>query len=71
MTDRRLDPDLIEFFETPEEINEALREVMRERRGFSTFSTFSTFEKTFFLSGVLKTNTLVLDFLDFFDFFDF
>ncbi len=29
----RLDPDVAEFFKTPEEVNEALREVMRERRG--------------------------------------
>lgn len=29
----RLDPDVAEFFKTPEEINEALRSVMRERQG--------------------------------------
>jgi uncharacterized protein (DUF4415 family) len=28
----RLDPDVAEFFKTPEEVNEALRQVMRERR---------------------------------------
>ncbi len=28
-----LDPDVAEFFKTPEEINEALRELMRERQG--------------------------------------
>ena len=28
----RLDPDVLEFFKTPEAINEALRRVMREMR---------------------------------------
>jgi hypothetical protein len=29
----RLDPDILEFFKTPEAVNEALRRVMREMQG--------------------------------------